>query len=294
MPEFSLFVGDISPEVTDHMLLQAFAGKFSSVSSAQVMTDPVSGLSKGYGFVRLTSEAERDAALHEMQGVYCGNKQIRVSMANARRSDPPATGTSFYSAATPAAATYPDAGDQGNSTVFVGNLHDSVTEDDLRQAFEAVGPVSYVRIPGGKNCGFVQFMYQNAAEAAINTMNGASIGPSRIRLAWGKSGARVGGAMPSSAVPAAYSYGGFSGSSTAAASPYAQSAAYAANSASYAAYYASMYGGYGAGYPGITTPAATATSVAEPEPGTYARSQGMDGYEGGSSESSSPAHTLLT
>lgn len=45
------------------------------------MTDPISGMSRGYGFVRFGDEADQQRALTEMQGVYCGNRPMRISTA---------------------------------------------------------------------------------------------------------------------------------------------------------------------------------------------------------------------
>ena len=45
------------------------------------MTDPISGMSRGYGFVRFADEADQQRALNEMQGVYCGNRPMRISTA---------------------------------------------------------------------------------------------------------------------------------------------------------------------------------------------------------------------
>ena len=45
------------------------------------MTDPISGMSRGYGFVRFAEEADQQRALTEMQGVYCGNRPMRISTA---------------------------------------------------------------------------------------------------------------------------------------------------------------------------------------------------------------------
>jgi RNA recognition motif-containing protein len=45
------------------------------------MTDAVSGQSRGYGFVRFSDEADQQRALVEMQGVYCGNRPMRISTA---------------------------------------------------------------------------------------------------------------------------------------------------------------------------------------------------------------------
>lgn len=52
---------------------------------AQVITDPVTGRSKGYGFVRFGNEAERDRALSDMMGHFIASRPIRVSLATAKK-----------------------------------------------------------------------------------------------------------------------------------------------------------------------------------------------------------------
>ena len=44
-----------------------------------------------------------------------------------------------------------------------------------------------VKIPAGKNCGFVTFLNRPSADAALAALHGAEFGSSRIRLAWGRS-----------------------------------------------------------------------------------------------------------
>lgn len=53
---------------------------------AQVITDPLTGRSKGYGFVRFGNEAERDRSLTEMSGHIINSRPIRVSIATAKKS----------------------------------------------------------------------------------------------------------------------------------------------------------------------------------------------------------------
>ena len=77
--------------------------------------------------------------------------------------------------------------DPNNTTVFVGGLSGYVTEDELRSFFQGFGDITYVKIPPGKGCGFVQFVHRHAAEMAINQMQGYPIGNSRVRLSWGRS-----------------------------------------------------------------------------------------------------------
>ena len=61
-PEFSIFVGDLGPEVTEYMLVSLFQVRYQSCKSAKIMADPMSGQSRGYGFVRFSDETERDRA----------------------------------------------------------------------------------------------------------------------------------------------------------------------------------------------------------------------------------------
>ncbi|KLP01072.1 Uncharacterized protein Y057_12829 [Fusarium fujikuroi] len=74
---FHIFVGDLSNEVNDEVLLQAFSA-FGSVSEARVMWDMKTGRSRGYGFVAFRDRPEAEKALSSMDGdwqttVYVGN-----------------------------------------------------------------------------------------------------------------------------------------------------------------------------------------------------------------------------
>ncbi|GKV15641.1 hypothetical protein SLEP1_g26416 [Rubroshorea leprosula] len=91
------------------------------------------------------------------------------------------------------AATYqntqgnPGENDPNNTTVFVGGLDPSVTEDQLKQVFSQVGELVHVKIPVGKHCGFVQFANRTTAEQALSMLNGSVLGGRNIRLSWGRS-----------------------------------------------------------------------------------------------------------
>ncbi|MQL96998.1 hypothetical protein Taro_029684 [Colocasia esculenta] len=77
-------------------------------------------------------------------------------------------------------------GDSSNTTVFVGGLDPNVSEDDLRQAFSGCGDIASVKIPVGKQCGFVQFVHRISAEEALQKLNGTVIGKQTVRLSWGR------------------------------------------------------------------------------------------------------------
>ncbi|EAQ92969.1 hypothetical protein CHGG_01204 [Chaetomium globosum CBS 148.51] len=80
-PEYSIFVGDLGPEVNEFVLVSLFQSRFPSCKSAKIMTDAMTGQSRGYGFVRFSDESDQQRALVEMQGVYCGNRPMRISTA---------------------------------------------------------------------------------------------------------------------------------------------------------------------------------------------------------------------
>lgn len=222
-PEYSIFVGDLGPEVNEYVLVSLFQARFPSCKSAKIMTDPISGMSRGYGFVRFADEGDQQRALTEMQGVYCGNRPMRISTATPKNKSggggpagmpmqggmgpmggmgggpggPPGQGgmpQGMYSMGAPQPLNYYGAPqpmnqftDPNNTTVFVGGLSGYVTEDELRSFFQGFGEITYVKIPPGKGCGFVQFVQRHAAEMAINQMQGYPIGNSRVRLSWGRS-----------------------------------------------------------------------------------------------------------
>ncbi|KAJ9499608.1 hypothetical protein LTR99_009779 [Exophiala xenobiotica] len=249
-PEYSIFVGDLGPEVNEYVLVSLFQSRFPSCKSAKIMTDPLSGMSRGYGFVRFSDESDQQRALTEMQGVYCGNRPMRISTATPKNKGGPMGGGGPGAGAggmgMPGAGPmgYPPMGgppmqpyyggqqqqsiqpmnqftDPNNTTVFVGGLSGYVTEDELRSFFQGFGEITYVKIPPGKGCGFVQFVQRHAAEMAINQMQGYPIGNSRVRLSWGRSQNNSGPAgtpyrpappppiYPSMGMPPAHSYGNY-------------------------------------------------------------------------------------
>lgn len=76
--EFSVWVGDLSPDVDDYNLYRVFSSKYSTIKTAKVILDN-SGFSKGYGFVRFGSEDEMKNSLMYMNGyVGLGTKPLKI------------------------------------------------------------------------------------------------------------------------------------------------------------------------------------------------------------------------
>jgi hypothetical protein len=80
--------------------------------------------------------------------------------------------------------------------IYVGSLADGVTEDELKQAFEAHGEVASARIITDKfsgqsrGFGFVEMPNDAEAQAAISAMNGTEL---KGRRGGGGGGPRRGG-----------------------------------------------------------------------------------------------------
>lgn len=161
------------------------------------MMDTATGQSKKYGFVRFYDQGEQIRAQSEMNGQLINGRAIRCASATSKNATPvpeygypPAPAYEYP----PAPAAYPAtpgadpaaAGD-GNATVFVGGLDGNTPEETLHSTFSYFGQIKTCRVPEGKNCGFVEFVYPQSAEQAIATMHNQYVGSSQVRVEWGKS-----------------------------------------------------------------------------------------------------------
>ncbi|RKP30300.1 RNA-binding domain-containing protein [Metschnikowia bicuspidata] len=246
-PEYSLFVGDLSALTTEAHLLLFFQKVFpDSVRTVRVMTDPMTGKSRCFGFVRFTDDQERQRALVEMNGAWFGGRPLRVALATSRNSSSrrnhefkqlppmgymgspmgpvlgptapydtnmtgpmnfsvPPSGDSligprmcaspqeymYMSQIPQQSMSYPvnmdtQYADPTNTTVFVGGLLHEVNVHALFSIFKHFGQIIRIKIPPGKNCGFIKFNTREEAEEAILVLEGYVIGGHRVRLGWGR------------------------------------------------------------------------------------------------------------
>ncbi|KAH0943091.1 hypothetical protein HID58_002728 [Brassica napus] len=75
-----LFIGGLSPGTDDHSLKDAFS-TFNGVTEARVMTNKVTGRSRGYGFVNFISEDSAKSAISAMDGQELNGCNIHVNVA---------------------------------------------------------------------------------------------------------------------------------------------------------------------------------------------------------------------
>ena len=75
-----LYVGNLSYNVTEERLQQHFT-QYGSVVSARIITDKLSGRSKGVGFVEMSSDQEAEKASSALKGTDFDGRNIVVSEA---------------------------------------------------------------------------------------------------------------------------------------------------------------------------------------------------------------------
>ena len=79
-----LYVGNLSYSLTEEDLKKFFA-EAGSVESATIITDKISGRSKGFGFVEMSSEEEAKKAIEAFDGKDLDGRNIVVNEARPKK-----------------------------------------------------------------------------------------------------------------------------------------------------------------------------------------------------------------
>jgi RNA recognition motif-containing protein len=75
-----IFVGNLSYKTDEEALREVFA-KIGEVQSVKIITDTATGRSKGFGFVEMTSDADADKAIAELNGTTLLDRPLTVNVA---------------------------------------------------------------------------------------------------------------------------------------------------------------------------------------------------------------------
>nr|GEV18783.1 oligouridylate-binding protein 1B-like [Tanacetum cinerariifolium] len=146
---FNIFVGDLSPEVTDAMLYACFS-VYASCSDARVMWDQKTGRSRGFGFVSFRNQQDAQIAINDLTGKWLGSRQIRCNWATKgagvgdenqvsdSKSVVELTNGSSEDIKEPTNGDAPENNPQ-YTTVYVGNLAPEVTQLELHRHFHSLG-----------------------------------------------------------------------------------------------------------------------------------------------------------
>lgn len=188
----SIFVGDLDPDVNEDTLRKAF-DPCGDIVSVRVVKDAVTNQSKGYGFVSFKSKIDAEHAMTKMQGATLGGKAIRTNWAT--RNKVPGAGDQQRSPPLNYNEVYRAASDN-NTTVYVANLPNSISDEKLRQTFNSYGQIQDTRIFMDKLYCFIKYGTHESAATAIVKCNGMDIDGSYIKCWWGKeSSDQAGGSL---------------------------------------------------------------------------------------------------
>jgi nucleolysin TIA-1/TIAR len=187
---FHIFVGDLSNEVNDEVLLQAFS-VFGTISEARVMWDMKTGRSRGYGFVAFRDRADAEKALSSMDGEWLGSRAIRCNWAN-QKGQPSIAQQQAMAAMGMTPTTpyghhhFPTHGIQSydmivgqtpawQTTCYVGNLTPYTTQNDLVPLFSNFGYVQESRMQADRGFAFIKMDSHENAAMAICQLNGYQV-----------------------------------------------------------------------------------------------------------------------
>ncbi|KAK2452584.1 poly(A) binding protein Pab2 [Trifolium repens] len=156
----NIFIKNLDKTI-DHKALHDTFSTFGHILSCKIATDG-SGQSKGYGFVQFETAESAQSAIDKLNGMLINDKQVYVGhFLRKQDRDNDLSKTKF-------------------NNVYVKNLSESFSEDDLKNAFGEYGTITsavLMRDADGKSkCfGFVNFESPEDAAKAVEALNGKKV-----------------------------------------------------------------------------------------------------------------------
>ena len=90
----SIYVGNLSYQVTEEDLKQAFA-EYGTVSRVQLPTDRETGRPRGFAFVEMESDTQEQAAIDALDGAEWMGRDLKVNKAKPREEKSNSSGGSW-------------------------------------------------------------------------------------------------------------------------------------------------------------------------------------------------------
>ncbi|ONK75427.1 uncharacterized protein A4U43_C03F16730 [Asparagus officinalis] len=180
-PDLKLFVGNL-PFSVDSAELAGLFDNAGNVEMVEVIYDKLTGRSRGFGFVTMSSVEEVEAAAQQFNGYDFKGRTLRVNSGPPPpREERPSRG--FRSGGGGGGGSFDAA-----NRLYVGNLSWGVDNSALENLFSEQGNVTDARVvydrDSGRSRGFGFVTYSTAEEAnnAVSNLDGSDLDGRSIRV----------------------------------------------------------------------------------------------------------------